>query len=213
MTATILTSPTTNQQPQTTKRGWVNTFYRHYRGKKLGPYHVRRWKVGAKIHKEYIKPADFERVKAECLAYREQRKRGAAIGRAVTNIGANLDYLFRMDKWQKEGKLRPQDVAFIHRIAKEGPEIDGGPPTRRGVTRHLARVAGQRMIVKSVFEIDGTTKVFMVPLVANIPENPFDQLKRMLVDAWEKVHGRNIGPPGDDLAVQERPNPWMEPHL
>ena len=73
-------------------RGWIQTTYRHYKGKKLGPYYVRRWKEGKRIFKEYIKFEDLERIRAECDAYRRQKEQGRMHGRWVTNVAGNLNY-------------------------------------------------------------------------------------------------------------------------
>jgi hypothetical protein len=71
---------------QPAKRGHVKVFSCYYKGKKLGPYYVRRWKIGKKLFKEYLKPKDVERVKPECQAHREGRKR-------VSNLLSNFEFL------------------------------------------------------------------------------------------------------------------------
>ena len=189
----IATQPPPAVQSPTPKRGWVSTYYRNYKGKKLGPYYVRRWKVGKTLHREYVNAKDLERIQAECQAHREKKKREQGVSRWITNTWGNLEYLQRIAKWSEQGKLRPVDIAFFRRIQQEGYDIDGRPPIRRRVTRHIAKIAGQRMLVKTVFELDGTTKVFVAPLVVKDPITErkafLDRLMKIGRDAWEAAHG------------------------
>src|SRR4051812_35100024 len=97
-------------------RGWVSTFYRNYKGRRLGPYHVRRWKIGKKIHKEYIKPKNIEKVRAACQTHREIRKAGSEVTQWVANVEGNLSYGERMIRWADQGKLRQVDKDFIARL-------------------------------------------------------------------------------------------------
>lgn len=50
------------------------------------------------------------------------------------------------------------------------------------------------MIVKTVFEVDGTTKVFMVPFVANFVIKPLEsfaeRFQKVAKEAWMAVHGQ-----------------------
>jgi len=119
--------PTTNDRPPTTK-GWVTTSYRNYKGKRLGPYHYRRWKVGSKIHRQYIKPADVERVKAECAAYSEQRRSKREAGRRVNIYLDNFIFQSKMYFRYEKGKtVRPDQEAYIVRLHNEGMYIIGRP--------------------------------------------------------------------------------------
>jgi len=141
-----------NCQTQEPKRGWISTTYRNYKGKKLGPYYVRRWKVGKKLHREYINAKDLKRVQAECDAYRAERREGQRIRRWVVNCCGNLNYVFRMCKWQELGKLRPQDHAYARRLKTEGFDIDGRPsirsikPQRNFVAPLIAKFAENRSV-------------------------------------------------------------------
>jgi len=183
----IATQPPPAVQSPTPKRGWVSTYYRNYKGKKLGPYHVRRWKVGKKIHREYIKPKDLEQVRIACKAHKDKRLAQKQCSTWLTNTTANLDYLTRMAKWSDKGKLRSQDVHYMSRIELEGFAISGRPSTRRKVTRHHACIAGENFTVKTIFELDGTTKVFMVPFFTNCIKSPLEFLKKALLGAFEQA--------------------------
>ena len=80
MTANDQATPSSNKQPT---RGWINCYYRTYKGKRPGPYYVRRLKVGKKLFKEYVKADQVEKIRAECQAHREGRKR---ISRFLNNV-------------------------------------------------------------------------------------------------------------------------------
>jgi hypothetical protein len=197
MSAATLSSPqpsTINHKPPTT-RGWIQTTYRNYKGKKLGPYYVRRWKVGKTLHREYVNAKDLERIQAECDAHREKRKREQGVSRWITNTWRNLEYLQLIAKWSAQGKLRPVDVAFFKRIQQEGYDIDGRPPIKRRVTRHIAKIAGQRMLVKTVFELDGSSQVFVAPLLVKDPiaekKALLERIMKIGRDAWEAAHAAN----------------------
>jgi hypothetical protein len=196
-----------------TLKGWVNTFYRHYRGKKLGPYHVRRWKVGRKLYKEYIKPDQVERVKAACQAHREKQKSKSEGARRTNHFLSNAAFMWNMiTLWEKGKDSTPAQYAYLQRIDEEGMFITGRPGTRRRITRRLVKIAGKRFIVNTVFELDGTTKVFMVPFVVVNPvterKNYFENLKRTLLGFAEKYHGKKSPPdqPSDP------PNLWLPAH-
>jgi hypothetical protein len=179
-----------------TLKGCVNTFYRHYKGKKLGPYYVRRWKVGRKVYREYIKADQVERVKAACLAYREGRK-------GITKFLNNFDFLGKMMGRYDYGKpvtLAMED--YNRRLRIEGMYIDGRPPLRRRVTRTIAIIDGKQMIVKTIFELDGTTKTFMVPLFT---KHPMEHIKECLLKVWNEAFGAE-DPPDQLLAP---PKLWL----
>ena len=47
------------------------------RGELHGPYWYRFWREdGCKLHKQYVRKADLEAVRAACAAYREEESRG-----------------------------------------------------------------------------------------------------------------------------------------
>jgi hypothetical protein len=219
-TATTSPHPKTENQNRKTQRGWVNTYYRNYKGKRLGPYYVRRWKVGNKLHREYIKPADVERVKAECQAHREGR-------RNITRMLDNFNFLGNMLNRYDAGKVVTAAMEnYIRRLHHEGMYITGRPLMRRKVTRHLAQVGGEEMLVTTVFELDGTTKVFMVPFrvkyprpfmgegvyaaITNDRKSFFDRLQESLSNVWAEVHGN----PSTTAPKPKHPkwaNLWFQP--
>jgi len=130
--------PKTQNQKSATQKGWVSTYYRHYKGKKLGPYYVRRWKVGRKIHREYIKPQDVERVKAECQAYREGR-------RNISRMLDNFNFLGNMLNRYDAGKVVTAAMEnYIRRIHNEGIYITGRPQMRRKVTREMSKSTAKK---------------------------------------------------------------------
>jgi len=194
------------------KRGHVNKFYRHYKGKKLGPYYVRRWKINGRLHKEYIKPKDVERVKAECQAHRQKQKE-------ISNFLTNFNFLGNCLNRYDTGKIVTQAMeAYIRRIYHEGPYISGKPQMRRKVTRELVTVDGKQMIKKTVLELDGTTNVFMVPFLANrlkpsifqdVLAGNFDRLTSFVEEIWEEVHGKR--PDADRGPSGPLSNAWLQP--
>ncbi len=197
--------PKTENQKPTTKRGSVNCFYRTYKGKRLGPYYVRRWKVGRKIHREYIKPQDVERVKAECQAYREGK-------RNISKMLDNFNFLGTMlNRYDANKLVTPAMEDYICRIYHEGIYITGRPQMRRKVTREIIKVDGKEMIKKTIFELDGTTKVFMVPFPTNFfniafltesIEQKWQRFQDAMSDIWHEVHEK----------PKEGPqNPWLQP--
>ncbi len=193
-------------EKSTAQKGWVNCFYRYYKGKKLGPYYVRKWKVGRNVHKEYIKPADVERVKAQCQAYREMQRERKANRKRVSTFIDNWDYLGRMlNRYDTNKPVYPQHEAYIIRLHEEGMYITGRPRTRRHVKRHLAKIGGEEMIVTTTFELDGTTKVFMAPLKIN---NPFDRLKEIFDQVVAEVFDGKKRPG----RPRKQRNQWLRPH-
>jgi hypothetical protein len=110
--------------PPTPLRGWVNSYYRHYKGKKLGPYYVRRWKVNGKIRRQYLKPEDVEKVRAACEVNRDRRKSGPKY-RALLD---NFRFQWRMILLFDRGKEPRQDQKdYIVRLHQEGMYITGRP--------------------------------------------------------------------------------------
>jgi hypothetical protein len=115
---------------QASLRGWVNSFYRHYKGKRLGPYYVRRWKVGRKLHREYIKPQDVERIKAECAAHRERQQTKSEGARRTNNFVSNFAFMAKMLLlWERGKDSTPAQYAYLQRIDQEGMFITGWPGT------------------------------------------------------------------------------------
>jgi len=203
---------TANCQPHTAntapKRGWVNTFYRYHNGKKLGPYYVRRWKLNGKVHKQYIKPQDVEKVKAECQTHRERKK--AVVG-WLNNTIANFNYIDRMIKWADQGKLRPADHAYISRIKREGFKIDGRPPIRKKIVRSFATYNGQAVVLKTVFEPDGTTKTFMVPFFAKYLKG--SSCRQLFLEGLDQIEEQVLRAVNEmfEKPGQQPPNPWLQP--
>ena len=186
MASSPLLETATELQPQKPLKGCVNTFYRHYKGRRLGPYFVRRWKIGRKVYREYIKPADVERVRAACQAYRESR-------RGINTFIDNFDFLGKMmNRFDKDKVVSPAMGNYILRLRREGMYISGRPPMRRKITRQLAYIDGEPMTIKTVFELDGTTKVFMVPFFTNRFRKrvkTFEEwLSEIANEAWNKAH-------------------------
>jgi hypothetical protein len=124
---------TTTHQPANILQGWVSTFYVNYAGRKLGPYHARTWKANNKVHRQYIKPADLDRVRAACQANRELRQRGVQIAADFYNTVGNLKWLAKMANRLRKGNLRPEDYAHVERIESEGYATPGRTKLRRGV--------------------------------------------------------------------------------
>ncbi len=110
--------------------GWINTFYRHHKGKKLGPYYVRRWKAGGKIHRQYIRATDIAKARAACDAHRVRKKRQSAFAHEYKRLEGNLNYLARMCKRLRKRSLRDEDYRFANEIEQHGYAIPGRPLLR-----------------------------------------------------------------------------------
>lgn len=105
-------------------RGCVITCYRQYKGKKLGPYYFRKWKVGRKVFKKYIKPADVEKVQAACQNTKQRRKE-------INRFLDNADWLRRMcERYDRGKEATPEQETYIQRLHREGMHITGRPPFR-----------------------------------------------------------------------------------
>lgn len=134
--------PTANSQQLTAATplpGWINTYYRHHNGKKLGPYFVRRWKVGTRLYKEYVKPADLERVRAACLAHREKRQHQREANKKIHTLLGNWNYLGRIgQRLDKRQDIGQEHHEHIRLIAEQGMYVPGRPPlkTPRARTPH-----------------------------------------------------------------------------
>jgi len=129
---TPISLPSPNAQRQTPNasplQGWVVCSYRTYKGKKLGPYYFRKWKVAYRTHKQYIKPEDVERVKAACQVYREQQKQIKEGDRRCRIFIENWDFLGKMClRYQKGKKVTKEQEEYILRLHKEGMHITGRP--------------------------------------------------------------------------------------
>jgi hypothetical protein len=109
-------------------KGWVTATYRHYKGNRLGPYYFRKWKVGSKIHKEYIKPDQVERIKAACQTHREkqatQREHTKRLNRQIDNWCFLGNMCLRCDRGLG---IRPDQEAYAIRLRDEGMFIAGRP--------------------------------------------------------------------------------------
>ena len=150
--------------PQPSKRGWVNCFYRYYKGRKLGPYYVRRWKENGKLCKEYVKPQDLERIRAECQLDREMEESMNDAYRSREVFMRNADFYFRMLRLFHRGKdMCLLHAQFLTRLGMEGMRILGRPPLRRKITRELKTIDGQQVIVKTIHEFDGKSTVTIHP--------------------------------------------------
>jgi len=133
-------------QPLLTLPGRVSTFFTFYKGRKLGPYYVRRWKEHGKPKKQYVKPKDLERIKEACARHRFKRNEISKNLHHATNIGKNITFLLAMHRRAKNGALRVLDILHIDRIEKNGMATPGCPPLR-------------------------SKWVFMAPLFANLMKN------------------------------------------
>src|SRR5438105_12463459 len=100
--------------------GWVATYYVRYGEKREGPYYVRRWKRNRKLHKEYVKPGDLERVQAACRRNRERRHRQVQCGKELTAVAGNLNFLLRMVRRSRKGTLRPEDYRHLEILETHG---------------------------------------------------------------------------------------------
>ena len=198
--------------PHPSKKGWINCFYRYYKGKRLGPYYVRRWKVNGKLHKEYIKPDQVEQAKAECQAHREQQLQGRIVARQCRALIDNHIVLGKMyfgyDKGNEPNKLQAE---YLVRLHEEGLFITGRPPYRRRIIRDYAVIGGQSMVINTVFELDGTTNTFMVPFkikrtkaIADLWNLFFAGVKESMLDIWESINS-----PSE--AKTSPQNQWLHP--
>jgi hypothetical protein len=163
---------TANSQQQTSNsptplRGWVSTFYVIKGAARRGPYYVRCWKQGGKIHKEYIKHADLDRVRAACQLHREKRAAQSACQQETYRLIANLKYLNTLCKREIKGQVTPEDHAFVEQLEKLGYSIPGRPLLRKPSNLATENQATPR---------------FMVPLVTNFRSGPLPSL-----------HGRGRG--------------------
>src|SRR5690242_18705210 len=119
-------------RPQPLLPGWIEAFYRRHNGKRLGPYHVRKWKANGKVHREYIKPKDLERVRAACQANRDKRKQTIQANKSGFVFKGNWDFMHRIATRAEKGKpITLEEVAHVLRIQREGWDAPDGPKLRR----------------------------------------------------------------------------------
>ena len=190
------------------KQGWVNCFYKTYKGKRLGPYYVRRWKSDGKLYKQYIKPQDVEHVRAECQSYRQSQKEFRESSRLCDRETANFDFLGKMLLRYDTGKIVTAAMeAYIVRIYHEGLQITGRPPMRRKIIRRKLKINGKTLTRNTLFELGGIKNPFMVPLLTKRKEKTSKSLANQFMaiakSAWGAVHG-----PTDhrSLSVSEIPD-------
>jgi hypothetical protein len=127
MTATRTQPSALSTQPSR-MRGCIVASYRHYKGKKLGPYYFRKWKIGRRTFKQYIKPADLEKTRTAIDAARTRRKQLQAGAKKYGPLLDNFNFLGKMMNLFDQGKEPREDQkAYILRIHKEGPFITGRP--------------------------------------------------------------------------------------
>src|SRR5579885_1106370 len=120
MKASVQTSNPITENLATPLPGWVATFFVNYHGRRIGPYYSRNWKRNGKLHKQYIKPSDVEKVRARCQAFRDQRSRQREITLNFSVTFDNLNYMTRMIKRLKNGPLRDVDYSHIARLEQNG---------------------------------------------------------------------------------------------
>jgi len=135
-----MTTCTTSQTPpKHNGGGCVITTYRTYKGKKLGPYYFRKWKIGKKVFKEYIKPepvtgtemsradrlkAAVEKARAACNQAKQRR-------REINRFLQNADFLRVInERYDRNKQPTPQQEAYIVRLYQEGMHIIGRPSLR-----------------------------------------------------------------------------------
>lgn len=128
----------TNQNPKPL-RGWINKYFVNQNGIKRGPYYARVWKVGRKTHKEYIKPADVEKVRAACDAYRQLSRARRANDKSLTITLDNLAFLNRMVKRSERARLTTADIDHIERIRETGYAAPGRPKHKYEPRMNVAR--------------------------------------------------------------------------
>src|SRR3954468_19169460 len=94
------------EQPKTEQLpGWIDTFYRTYKGKRLGPYHVRKWRVGKTIKRQYIRAKDLEAIRAACKSNKEKRQERSMtthrVNRAIDNFNFLGAMMTRLDRGRR----------------------------------------------------------------------------------------------------------------
>ena len=112
--------------------GRVSAFFLNYKGRKLGPYYVRRWKEKGKAKKQYIQHEDLEQVQAACLRYQQDRNIKKARNLEVNNLIKNMAFMWHMKIRVKKGaRLRIEDILHLGKIERSGMAISGTPKLRK----------------------------------------------------------------------------------
>jgi hypothetical protein len=101
-----------------------------HKGRKLGPYFVRRWKENGKLHKQYIKPGDVEKIRARCEAYREERRRQHQMLDDFNTFKGNWNYYFRILKRLQKRNVEPEHHTHMRAIAVGDFFLPGRPNLR-----------------------------------------------------------------------------------
>ena len=78
------------------------------RGQRHGPYWYRRWHENGREHRQYIKAADVEAVRAACLAYRRQQRER----RQTTEAG--------LAQWRKERQRLKDLLSTVQEVEHDG---------------------------------------------------------------------------------------------
>jgi hypothetical protein len=123
-----------NQPPPKPIRGWISTFKVNHKGKKLGPYHVRCYKFGRAVRKQYIKAKDLDYYVAACQAYRDQKKTLRQKTKEYNNRVDNWKYLWTMmERIDKGVPIEQEHIDHIERIHKHGCHVEGRPSLRKKI--------------------------------------------------------------------------------
>jgi len=119
------------ETPLVPLRGWVSAFYVTVKGQPIGPYYARRWKENGKLHKQYIKHADVERVRSQCEANRQLRKKQLALNKDFRTFKGNFNYYFRILKRADKGKVTPEHYDHMRSLAFGDFFCPGRPALRK----------------------------------------------------------------------------------
>jgi hypothetical protein len=130
VSAADLIPQSTTRNPPLSLKGRVTTFYARYKGHKLGPYYVRRWKENGKQMKEYVKPNDLLKIQAACEQNRQDRNARIARSRQVTNLSRNMSFLWRLMKRSRKAGYWPHEILHFVKIQEHGMSVSGCPPLR-----------------------------------------------------------------------------------
>lgn len=164
--------PTINQQPPTLK-GWVTTQHQFYNGKKLGPYYFRRWKENGKLHKQYIKPSEVEKVRAQCAAHRAERNYQQSLNKDFRLFRGNWTFYTRIVERCHKRPVTPEQSEFTKRIVDKGFFIPGRPSLRRKLPPRAFRAP--RVTKRKWKEIQAAFMyAFNDAYARNHPEQTFD---------------------------------------
>ena len=128
----IFESKIENPKSKISLPGRVSAFFLNYKGRKLGPYYVRRWKEKGKAKKQYIKHEDLEQVQAACLRFKQDRNIKKARNLEVNNLIKNMAFMWHMKIRVKKGaRLRIEDILHLGKIERSGMAISGAPKLRK----------------------------------------------------------------------------------